>query len=73
MQQGLTILLLLFGIVTMMLTTSVGIELTRHRWWRKWRGGHWELIDFDRVHSPFRGRRWLRFKYCSTRTLGVAP
>lgn len=73
MRQGLTILILLLGIVLTMFAVSLRLELTRHRWWRRWRGGHWELIDFDRLHSSFRGRIWLRFERCSTEGLGFEP
>lgn len=37
---------------------------------RCWAGGHWELVDFDRLWSPFTGRIWLRFERCSTIDLG---
>lgn len=34
--------------------------MSEFRWWRKLRGGHWELVNFDRLWSCFAGLRWMR-------------
>lgn len=42
----------------------------RYQWARRMAGGHWELVDFDRLYTQFSGRMWMRFDHCSTHDLG---
>jgi hypothetical protein len=44
-----------------------------HAWWRRRRGGHWELVDFDRLSSQFTGRIWMRMDQCSRDALSFHP
>ncbi len=43
------------------------------RWWRKLRGGHWELVNFDVLYSPFDGMIWQRHAKCSREVLPFEP
>jgi hypothetical protein len=59
---------LAFGVVCGL----IGMSWCHYRgyaWWRCWWGGHWELVDFDRLNSPFDGERWLRVSRCSREVL----
>lgn len=56
---ALTVVALVF-----VLTTGTPLSLARFRWWRRWQGGHWELVDGDALPVSFRGKRWMRTTLC---------
>lgn len=45
--------------------STLPAALLKGRWWRKFRGGHWELVNFDLLHSPFSGIVWMKMPKCS--------
>ena len=44
-------------------------------WWRRFRGGHWELVDYDRMLNVcgIEGQVWQPMDRCALDALGYRP